>query len=425
MEKSSYIVDGMGDSRSFAWVLTVVAEEAKRRRKMKTFSAGSVLLLSVLLWGGPVFAGGLSTPGQGARALSMSGAFTAVADDGSAVYYNPAGISQIDGTSLEAGIALISPEIRYTTPGGATETSTKSAFGPSIFVTHRLTDRLSSGLGLYVPYARDAELGDDLASGFPSQRSKMVRTDLSPVISYKASDNVSIGGGLVIGYSQLDRSVPAGPVLRINDKMDGTGFGGIVGVLWKVNDHLQTGATYRTGISIDHDGERIMVAGGVTTTSNAQSEVRYPASLGFGIALTPSENLTLALDADWYGWSSMDQVTTRTDAWPDSITQLNARDSWDIRIGGEYRLPAGWAVRTGYAYAQGAFPNTHIIPAQPDADGHEIDLGIGKKMGNWRIDLAYQYAVTREQNASANSYGYNGKYNISQHLFGLTAAYRF
>ena len=349
----------------------------------------------------------------------------AVADDGSAVYYNPAGISQIDGTSIEAGITLISPEIRYTTPGGAAETSTKSAFAPSLFVTHRLTERLSAGLGLYAPYARDAELGDDLANGFPSQRSKMVRTDFSPVISYKASDNFSIGGGLVIGYSQVDRSVPAGPTLRINDKMDGIGVGGIVGFLWKVNDHLKTGATYRTGMSIDHDGERIMVAGGVATKSNAQSEVRYPASLGFSIALTPTENLTLALEADWSGWNSMDQVTIRTDAWPDSTNQLNARDSRDIRIGGEYRLPAGWSMMAGYAYGQGAFPDTCIVPSQPDAAGHEIDLGIGKKMGNWRIDLAYQYAVTRETNTSANIYGYNGKYNISQHLLGLTAAYRF
>jgi long-subunit fatty acid transport protein len=207
--------------------------------------------------------------------------------------------------------------------------------------------------------------------------------------------------------------------------MDGVGFGGIVGVLWKVNDYLKAGATYRTGMSVDHDGERIMVAGGIATRSNARAQVRYPASLGFGIALTPSENLTLALDADWYGWSSMDQVTTRTDSWPDSITQLNASDSWDVRIGGEYRLPAGWAVRAGYAYSQGAFPNTHIIPAQPDADGHEIGLGIGRAMRQWKINLAYHYAVTREQNTSANINGYNGKYNISQHLLGLTAAYRF
>ncbi|MBK9608414.1 MAG: outer membrane protein transport protein [Betaproteobacteria bacterium] len=218
---------------------------------------------------------------------------------------------------------------------------------------------------MYAPYARDAEFPDDLANGFPSQRSKMVRTDLSAVLSYKASDNLSIGGGLVIGYSQVDRSMPAGPALRINDKMDAMGFGGIVGVLWKVNDYLKAGATYRTGMSIDHQGERIMTAGGFATKTNARSEARYPASLGFGITLTPSENLTLAVDADWYGWSSMDQVTIRTDAWPDSTTPLNARDSRDIRIGGEYRLPAGWSVRAGYAYAQALSPiPTSFLPSR-------------------------------------------------------------
>jgi len=393
---------------------------------MKAYSArGSVLFLSCLIWGGPVLAGGLSTPGQGARALSMAGAFTAVADDGSAVYYNPAGISQIDGTVIEAGLASISPKLGYTTPGGATETSTKSAFAPSFFITHRISDKFSAGLGLYAPYARDAEHSDDLANGFPSQRSKMVRTDLSAVVSYKTSDAFSIGGGLVMAYSQVDRSIPAGPALRINDKMDGTGVGGIVGLLWKVSDRLKAGIAYRSAISIDHDGERIMTAGGFETKSKARAEVRYPASLGIGMALTPSDNLILAVDADWYGWSSMDQVTTRTDSWPDSTTQLNARNSRDIRIGGEYRLPAGWSVRAGYAYGQGAFPNTHIVPSQPDGDGHEIGLGIGKKMKNWTIDLAYHYAVTREQDVSANIYGYNGKYNISQHLLGLTAAYRF
>lgn len=70
----------------------------------KSLAEGFVLILSLLLWGGPAYAGGLSTPGQGARALGMGGAFTAVADDGSAIYYNSAGMSQIYGTLIEAGM---------------------------------------------------------------------------------------------------------------------------------------------------------------------------------------------------------------------------------------------------------------------------------------------------------------------------------
>ena len=308
---------------------------------------------------------------------------------------------------------------------GATEQSTKSAIAPTLFITHRITDKFSAGLGIYTPYARVAEFSDDLSHGFLFQRSKMVRTDLSIVISYKISDNVSIGGGPIIGYSQIDQSIPAGPALRIKDKMDGVGYGGIIGLLWKVNEFLKAGVTYRTRMSVDNRGQRTIAAGGMETRSDSRSEVRYPASLGLGIALAPSENTTISLDADWYEWSYMDQVMVRTDAWPDSVCKLNARNSWDVRIGGEYRLREGWSLRAGYAYIQGAFPNSNIIPSKPDADGHEIDLGIGKQMGNWKIDLSYGYAVTREEYASANIYGYNGKYNIKQHAAGLTVAYRF
>jgi len=386
-------------------------------------ATGTVLLL--LLSSAPVFAGGLSTPGQGARALGMASAFTAVADDGSAVYYNPAGISQIDGTVLAAGLAAISPELRYTTAGGANETSDKKALAPAFFLTRRLTDRLSAGLGVYAPYARDAELQDDLVNGFASQRSKMVRTDLSAIVSWQANHALSIGGGLVAGFSQVDRSIPAGPGVRIADKVDGTGFGGIVGLLWKAGDRLKAGATYRSGMSIDHDGQRTMTVAGVATTSNARAAVRYPASFGLGIAFAPSENLTLALDADWTGWSSMDQVTTRTDIWPESTTQLKARNSRDLRIGGEYRLPGGWSLRAGLAYIEGAFPATHITPSQPDGSGHELALGAGRAVGNWRIDFAYQNTVAREQNGAGNIFGYGGKQNIRQHVLGLAAGYRF
>jgi long-chain fatty acid transport protein len=390
---------------------------------MNTYRTEVAILL--LLSYGTALAGGLTTPGQGARAVSMAGAFTAVADDGSAVFYNPAGISQIDGNIIEAGANFLLPELRYTTTGGATEKSTKTALAPAFFITHRFNDRTSAGLGLYAPYARDAELKEDLANGFLFLRSKIIRTDFAAVISYQASDSLSIGGGLVIGYSQLDRSAPAGFGLRIKDKMDGVGTGGILGFLWRANDRVKVGFTYRTEMSIDHDGKRTLVTGGGEATSDARAKVRYPASLGLGVAFNPSRHLTLALDANWYGWSSMDRVTTRTDAWPDSTTPINASDSHDIRIGAEYRLAEGWALRAGYAYAEGVFPGTHIIPAQPDEDGQEFSLGLGKTTGAWRIDFAYQYAFTDEVSTMTNVFGYNGKYNIEQHLLGATATYRF
>ena len=177
-----------------------------------------------------VYAGGLSTSGQGSRAISMGGAFTGVADDGSSIYYNPAGMSQIDGTTVEVGGLLLFTTITYKS-NGATQKSTKDVFGRSLFVTRPLNDKFTFGFGMYSPYARDASFEGDSANGFYAQRAKMLRVDYSPVISYKVNDSFSIGGGLIIGHSQMDQSIPTGPVSRVKDKSSGIGYGAILGLL--------------------------------------------------------------------------------------------------------------------------------------------------------------------------------------------------
>jgi long-chain fatty acid transport protein len=371
-----------------------------------------------------VYAGELSTSGQGSRAIGMGGAFTGVADDGSSIYYNPAGISQIDGTTVENGAVMLFPKITYKS-NGATQKCTKDVFGPSLFITHPLNDKFTFGFGMYSPYARDADFRGDPANGFYAQRAKILRVDYSPVISYKVSENFSIGGGLVIGCGQIDQSIPTGLVSRIKDKSDGTGYGGILGLLWKVDERTKIGATYRSRMTIEHEGDRTIEASGVSTRSDSRADVHYPSSIGLGISHKLNEKLTLAADVDWYEWSYMNKITTKTDLWPDSTTYLKGDDSWDFRFGTEYKFSQDWTVRAGYAYVQGAIPNTHILPCKPDADSHEFNIGIGKKLGNWTIDLLYTYLFTEEEKPSNNIYGYNGEFNIAQHMIGLTASCRF
>jgi len=367
-----------------------------------------------------VYAGGMSTSGQGTRALSMGGAFTAVADDGSCIYYNPAGMNQTEGTTIEAGIALIYPEIKYEMSNGATQKSDKTAFGPTLFVTHTFTDKFSAGFGMYCPYSRDAKFSDDPVNGFFSQRAKIQRIDFSPIVCYKFNKQFSVGAGPIVGYGSIDQSIPAGPTLRIEDKADGFGYGGIAGILCSINEYIKIGGTYRSRMTVDHDGDRTMITGGIKRKSNASTNVHYPGSIGLGVAIMPNKNLTLAFDIDWYEWSYMKEIVTKTDLWPDHAISLNMKDSWDFRIGGEYILADTWSIRAGYAYMQGATPNTHILPCKPDADGHILDLGLRKRLGNWNIDFLYEFTHTLEEEAKANIYGFNGKYTINQHLIGLT-----
>ncbi|HET8759788.1 MAG TPA: outer membrane protein transport protein, partial [Nitrospiria bacterium] len=80
--------------------------------------AGSLLIIfiildSVGLTTARLLAAGFSVTAQGAAASGKSGAFTAQADDPSALYYNPAGITQLKTTELLVGTSIIVPRQAY------------------------------------------------------------------------------------------------------------------------------------------------------------------------------------------------------------------------------------------------------------------------------------------------------------------------
>ena len=384
-----------------------------------------------------IYAGGLSTPGQGTRALGMGGAFTAVADDGSNIYYNPAGMTQISGSLIEEHSFFAFPEIKYKMPDGTSEKSAKNDIGQALFLENNFNNGLSAGLGIYIPYASTASFGDDMANVFPAQSAKMVRVDISPVIAYKVSDNISVGVGAIAGYGLLEQSMPVfidwpgiGALAgRVDDKADGWGYGGLAGILWTINKNVKLGATYRTAMDIDAKGHRTIditsVFFSATDTADASTELRFPASISLGMAIMPDEKLTISAQVDWANWSRMSTVVTKTSLWPDDVVIVNARDSWDFRLGGEYLLDQGWVARAGYGYMQQAFPTSTMTPVYPDGNGHAFNVGAGKSWNHWKLDLNYQYYFTKKTTTDENIFGYNGEYSITDHLIALQIGYKW
>ena len=61
---------------------------------------------------------GFRIPNQDAAATARGNAFTATADNPSAIYYNPAGITQLPGQNMQFGLHVISVNSSYDGPGG-------------------------------------------------------------------------------------------------------------------------------------------------------------------------------------------------------------------------------------------------------------------------------------------------------------------
>src|SRR5262245_21452756 len=78
----------------------------------------SLLLAGLELFPTALEAVGFRLPNQDPEGIARGNAFAATADNPSAIYYNPAGITQLEGQQIRAGLYLISADTKYTSPSG-------------------------------------------------------------------------------------------------------------------------------------------------------------------------------------------------------------------------------------------------------------------------------------------------------------------
>ena len=120
-----------------------------------------VSLISILSCPDSAFALGFALPDQDAFAMARGNAFVATADDPAAVYYNPAGISQLEGTYFRP--ALRHPVMDRPTKAPAGEMNSKEQLAalPQVFSTMSLPYGFTFGLGTYSPYGLSMEWPDN------------------------------------------------------------------------------------------------------------------------------------------------------------------------------------------------------------------------------------------------------------------------
>lgn len=160
---------------------------------------------------------------NGARAAGMGTAFTSVADDGSAIFYNPAGIAFLDGTQFQMDNLVVVGLFRFVpsdpapglqVPEKGFSGSIKPKFIPvgSLYFTKRLSERLAFGFGAFAPFGLAANFtnfndGDPALTKFPGRfvgtRAKLEEFWFQPTVAYKITPNASIAAGIALVHTHL------------------------------------------------------------------------------------------------------------------------------------------------------------------------------------------------------------------------------
>src|ERR1043165_4842390 len=147
---------------------------------------------------------GFRLPNQDPEGIARGNAFVATADNPSAIYYNPAGITQLEGDQICAGMYLISSSTKFTSSLGLGSAETDSSFQavPQFYYSHAFKDTpFTAGLGVYAPFGLGIDWGDNAPFDLMARKGKLLYATVSPVIAWRALHNLSLAIGPNLNYA--------------------------------------------------------------------------------------------------------------------------------------------------------------------------------------------------------------------------------
>ncbi|MBU1168479.1 MAG: outer membrane protein transport protein [Proteobacteria bacterium] len=416
---------------------------------------GSIMLPSI------TFGNGWSGYLQGAKSNGMGNAFTGLADDPSAVFYNPAGIVQLDGNQFSLGFAIpmVSGEFKSNgtsgmvddTAGKTTDLDTQFVFIPNMYFTSKLNDKITLGIGQYTVFGLGFKWPDSFDGRYaPGGKNGEIQTiTLSPVVGYKVTDKLSVAVGVCAERANMileNKTFIAPGVDDVETKISGAdyGFGWNTSLLYKYMDNLSFGLNYRSKINhsfndLDFEFNPQIAMVGITNT-NADMDISLPQYASFGLAWEKGP-WTWTMDGYWWDWSSEDKMTFKLNtpvAGQSTITTaMDWHDTMSWAIGTQYKtqlLDRDVCFRGGFMYDESPAPDKTLNPSGFHGDNLLYNLGVGFKLGPFYNDLHLTYVYTKDKawnNDTGNAPNPGGGQvtgefqNYNTFIFGSSLTYKF
>jgi long-chain fatty acid transport protein len=398
-----------------------------------------------------VLASGFSIYEQGAKATALGGAFVAQANDISAVFYNPAGITSLKGFNVGLGVTIIQPQAQFTGPTKKDpklfNTAKKETFTPPTFyTTYQISENVTAGFGFFVPFGLGSDWGKNWVGRYLATKSEVQTFYLNPTIAYKVLDNLSLAVGFnyVFGNVTLEKAVDYSVRnIDVYSKLEAstTGMGYNLGLQFKPLSNLTLGAAYRSNVLLDFkDGDatfefpegaadKYTELNSFFPNTKGSAELELPFFASVGLAYDFSDRLTAEFDYFLIGWESYDILTVKFDdpvaGHEESVSERMYENSASYRLGLEYRVNSDLALRAGYILENKAVPDERVEPSLPEGNRNIYNLGFGYKLSSITIDGFYMLLMQDDRTITNSVDEFNGTYESMAHLFGLSFGYSF
>ncbi len=372
---------------------------------------------------------------QSARGTGMAGAVTAMIDDSSAIFYNPAGIAQGRILDAQIGDSIIIPSFQYTSPQG-TGTSTQFNVSPPFqaYESGGVTDNMSIGVGVFTPFGLTVPWPSDWVGKSLVTKATLATYDFNPTAAYRFGP-LRLGIGLQLERATVDlqRKIETGPA-EVSTELGAAAWGAGYNVgaqLEAIEHYLSLGVHYRSAVKVNFTGgvhfDNVpLLFRGSLYDQLARTSLTMPDILQMGIASRPIPNLVLDADLVWNGWAKFHSIDIRFPR--DASGQLgraepkNWNNTLNVHVGGEWSIDESWRVRAGVLYDPSPSPDNTLAPDIPDADRLNLALGAGYRHPTGvGVDLAYQIIVLFDKTSTGV---FAGTYGGNVNIVGISVSYR-
>ena len=337
----------------------------------------------------------------------------ASAEDASTIWYNPAGMAVLPGTTNYAVAAhLLKPSFKFQNSGSTLPAGTGDGGDgggwhliPQGYISHKLTNEWSIGAAFNTPFGLKTEYDTGWRGQSIALTSQLKTYNLNLAAAYKVNDTLSVGAGF--NYQRIELKFNSQIAIGfVQPELSDNSTGWNVGVLFQPTPQTRVGAHYRSAINYNTAGT-LTAPAALGGSGLASAGLTTPDSFSFSVFHALSPIWEIMGDITWTGWSHVKQLNVvRTSGAlagtvPVAIT-FNWDDTMRYSVGAKYKYDDAWKLRFGVAFDQTPTNDIDRTARLPDQDRTWVAFGAQWRMSkNGTLDFGYAHEFIKD--ASVNN----------------------
>lgn len=333
---------------------------------------------------------------------------SAIAEDASTIFFNPAGMTYIKGTQAVGALHLIKPNAEFNNQGsikaqgfppagGEGGNAGDLAFVPNFYFTTDINETVKFGVGVNSPFGLKTEYGDKWIGRFQADKSDLKTININPSLAFKVNDQLSLGFGISAMWAeatltrQINRVVA--PESSIKIKGDDWGFGYNLGAMYQATADTRVGVSYRSKVSQHLDGKAKFGAALAAGNTDVTADTTLPESVSFSAFSRLNDQWDFLGDVSWTRWSQFKELRIlRNNNTTLAVTPENWDNTMRYSVGANYHYSDTIKLRAGLAYDEEAISNEFRTARIPGNNRKWLSLGAGWQYSpTTQFDIGYSH----------------------------------